>query len=203
VNHKRIHRLYKLLSLQIRIKNKKKRGAYIRVPLDSAQMPDERWSMDFIHDMLDNGRRFRILTVIDQYTRECPMIHADVCLTSDKVIKSLEYLKYIRGLPKAITVDNGSEFASKALDAWAYKNGVHLDFIRPGKPMENGFIESFNGKLRDELLNTQVFFSLSDAQEKLEEWRVDYNCRRPHQSLDNATPNEFARQKSKLVSGPV
>jgi len=166
-------------------------------------MPNERWSMDFIHDISDNGRRFRILTIIDQYTRECPMIRADVCLTADKVIKSLEYLKDVRGLPKAITVDNGSEFTSKAMDAWAYRNNVQLDFIRPGRPMENGFIESFNGKLRDELLNTEVFFSLLYAQPKLEKWRIDYNCKRPHQSLENITPNEFAKQKCKLVSGPV
>lgn len=203
VNHKRIHRLYKLLNLQIRTKHKKKRGSSVRVPLEQATMQNERWSMDFIHDMLDNGRRFRILTIVDQYTRECPMLRADHSLTAANVIECLDYLRQTRGLPKSITVDNGSEFFSKAMDAWTYRNNVQLNFIRPGKPVENAFIESFNGKLRDELLNTQIFFTLADAKEKLEQWRVDYNCRRPHQSLDYATPNQFAKKNSKLVSCPV
>ena len=121
------------------------------------------------------------------------MLKADVSLNSVKVIECLEQLKQTRGLPKTITVDNGSEFFSKAMDAWAYHNKVQLDFIRPGKPVENAYIESFNGKLRDELLNAHVFSSLLDAREKLEEWRIDYNYQKPHKSLNYSTPVEFSK----------
>ena len=204
VNHKRVHRLYKLLNLQLRTKHKKKRAASVRVPIDGARRINERWSMDFMCDTLDNGRQFRILTVVDHYSRECPLLKADVSLPASKVIESLEQLKQTRGLPKTITVDNGSEFFSKAMDSWAYSNSVQLDFIRPGKPTDNAFIESFNGKLRDELLNAQVFFSLSDAQENLEQWRIDYNSRRPHKSLNYSTPDEFVKaQEIKKLNLPV
>ena len=192
-NHKRIHRIYKMLNLQLRTKHKKKRAATVRVPLEKAQTINQRWSMDFIHDALEDGRRFRILTIVDNYSRECPLLKADVSLNSVMVIECLEQLKQTRGLPKTITVDNGSEFFSKAMDAWAYRNKVQLDFIRPGKPVENAYIESFNGRLRDELLNVHVFSSLLDAREKLEEWRIDYNYQRPHKSLNYSTPDEFVR----------
>lgn len=195
INHKRIHRLYKLLNLQLNVRKKKKRASHVRIVLAKATRVNERWSMDFMHDCLENGHRFRILTLIDQFTRECPILRADHSMTSKKVIECLEYLKQTRGLPKAITVDNGSEFFSRVMDSWAYKNKVQLDFIRPGKPVDNAFIESFNGKLRDELLNVELFSCLSDAQEKLEHWRIDYNLRRPHKSLNSSTPSEYAALK--------
>lgn len=139
-----------------------------------------------------DGRSFRILTVVDQFTRECLCLLADRSLTGEKVAQALELLVGQRGTPRSITVDNGSEFASRVMDAWAYRHGIQLDFIRPGKPVENGFIESFNGRLRDECLNVEVFFTLEDAREKLTRWQEDYNNLRPHSSLQDVTPAAFA-----------
>jgi len=133
-----------------------------------------------------------VLTVVDQFTRECLTLFADTALSGEKVATALDKVVALRGTAQSITVDNGTEFASKAMDLWAYKNGVHLDFIRPGKPVENGYIESFNGKLRDECLNVEVFFTLADARRKLGLWRHDYNHHRPHSALADRTPNEFA-----------
>ena len=141
---------------------------------------------------LPDGRWIRVLTVVDQFTRECLTLFADTALSGEKVAAALDKVVALRGTPQSITVDNGTEFASKAVDLWAYKNGVHLDFIRPGKPVENGYIESFNGKLRDECLNVEVFFTLADARRKLALWRHDYNHHRPHSALADRTPNEFA-----------
>ena len=195
MNHKRVHRLYVLLGLQVLVRRKIKRASHLRVPLPQAQRVNEHWSMDFMADQLDNGRRFRILTIVDNYSRECPLLEMDHSLTSHRVIACLDRLKVERGLPKAITVDNGSEFFSRAMDSWAYRNHVKLDFIRPGKPVENAFIESFNGRLRDECLNAQVFLSLEDARAKLEAWRRDYNTQRPHSSIGNLSPSEFVKTK--------
>ena len=133
-----------------------------------------------------------MLTVVDQYTRECLTLHADTALSGEKVATALDKVVAGRGTPKSITVDNGTEFASKAMDLWAYSNGVHLDFIRPGRPVENGYIESFNGKLRDECLNVEVFFTLADARRKLGLWQHDYNHHRLHSALADRTPAEFA-----------
>jgi len=133
-----------------------------------------------------------VLTVVDQFTRECLTLFADNALSGEKVSNALDKVVALRGAPESITVDNGTEFSSKAMDLWAYKNGVHLDFIRPGKPVENGYIESFNGRLRDECLNVEVFFTLADARRKLHLWRRDYNHYRPHSALDDRTPAEFA-----------
>lgn len=191
VNHKRIYRLYKMLGLQLSIRTKKKKVSHVRLSLPEATKPNEKWSMDFIHDRLENGRMFRILTVIDQFTKESLIIRAGISFTADKVIHCLEYLRKIRKLPKSITVDNGSEFFSRAMDRWAYFRNVQLDFINPGKPIENAFIESFNGRLRDECLNRHMFFTIPETQEILENWRVDYNLRRPHSALDFSTPSEF------------
>lgn len=148
--------------------------------------------MDFVAQRLADGRWIRVLTVVDQYTRECLTLHADTALSGEKVAIALERIVTLRGTPKSITVDNGTEFASKAMDLWAYTNGVHLDFIRPGRPVENGYIESFNGKLRDECLNVEVFFTLADARRKLDFWHYDYNHQRPHSALADRTPAEFA-----------
>lgn len=195
INHKRVHRLYAIMGLQVQIRRKIKRASHTRVPIAQPETSNEHWSMDFVADVLDNGRRFRILTIIDNFTRECPALLADFSLNAQKVIACLEGIKNTRGLPKAITVDNGTEFVSRTMDAWAYQNKVQLDFIRPGKPVENAFIESFNGKLRDECLNVHAFATVADAVEKVEAWRRDYNTCRPHSSIGNLAPEEFARQQ--------
>ena len=192
VNAKRVYRLYREEGLQVRTKPRAKRAAQIRVPLKGAVRPNQRWSMDFVSDRFSDGRWFRILTVVDQYTRECLCVHADRPQTGEKVAEQMRRLTALRGKPESITTDNGSEFAGRAMELWACQTGVKLDFIRPGKPVENGYIESFNGRLRDECLNGEVFFSLADAQKKLEQWRNDYNLNRPHSALDDRTPGEFA-----------
>ena len=151
--------------------------------------------MDFVSDRLADGRWFRILTIVDQYTRECLCAHAERSQTGASVVEQVDRLVALRGAPESITTDNGGEFAGQAMDAWAHRVGVKLDFIRPGKPVENAFIESFNGRLRDECLNVHQFMSIADAQAKIEAWRVDYNQRRPHGSLGHLTPDEYARQR--------
>ena len=143
-------------------------------------------------ERLADGRWFRILTILDQYTRECLCAYADRSQTGEKVAEQLDRLITLRGAPESITSDNGSEFTGKALDLWAHQAGVKLNFIRPGKPVENGYIESFNGRLRDECLNVEVFLDLADARSKLDKWRGDYNQHRPHSALADRTPNEFA-----------
>ena len=161
--------------------------------------------MDCFADTLLDGRRFRALTVVDNWSRHSPLIEADFTLTGAKVVSALERVAKQRSYPRMITVDNGSEFASKALDAWAYAHGVKLDFIRPGKPVENAVIESFNGRFRDECLNANVFVSLHDARQKIEAWRIDYNEHRPHSSLGDLTPKEFIEQVAQtgLQEAPI
>lgn len=192
VNAKRVYRIYREENLGVRTAQRKKRSRHLRVPLPEATRPNQRWSMDFVSDRLADGRWFRILTVVDQYTRECLCAYADRSQTGEKVVVQMKRLVAMRGAPESITTDNGGEFAGKAMETWAYQNGVKLDLIRPGKPVENGYIESFHGRLRDECLNGEIFFGVTDAREKLERWRRDYNERRPHSSLDDRTPAEFA-----------
>ncbi len=192
VNAKRIYRLYLEEGLAVRTRKRKERAQRQRVPLGQATRPNQKWSMDFVAQRLADGRWMRVLTVVDQFTRECLCLHADGTLSGEKVAVALDKVIALRGAPQSITVDNGTEFTSKALDLWAYRNGVHLDFIRPGKPVENGYIESFNGKLRDECLNVEVFFTFTDARRKLHLWRRDYNYHRPHSALADRTPAEFA-----------
>jgi putative transposase len=149
--------------------------------------------MDFLTDSIVTGRRFRALTIVDDFSRECPNIEVDTSLGGRRVVGTLEKLAEIRCLPEVITIDNGPEFAGKALDEWAYRRGVKLNFIRPGKPIENAYAESFNGRLRDECLNTNWFLSLKHAREIIEDWRKDYNEVRPHSSLKGFTPQEYAQ----------
>ena len=175
VNPKRIYRLYTEDGLAVRTKVRKKIARRMRVPLVKATRPNQKWSMDFVAARLLDGRWFRVLTVVDQFTRECLLLLADSSLTGQKVALALSQVVAERGAPVSITVDNGSEFVSRAMEAWAYQYRVDLDFIRPGRPVENGYIESFNGRLRDECLNVEVFFALADDREKLELWRHDYN----------------------------
>jgi len=154
--------------------------------------------MDFVADRLADGRSFRMLTLVDNFSRVIPAIEVDFSLTGKRVVEVLERLKLISGLPKVIKVDNGSEFISKAMDEWAHRNGVKLDFSRPCKPTDNAFIESFNGRLRQECLNQNWFTTLDDAQETVEAWREDYNQFRPHSSLDDRTPSEFVGRWQQL-----
>ena len=194
VNHKRVERLYRAEGLSLRRKRRRKAGSHLRVMLPAPNRVNERWSMDFVTDSLVNGRRFRALTIVDDHSRESVAIEADFSLTGERVARVLERLAQARGLPNIITVDNGPEFAGKALDAWAYQHHIKLHFIRPGKPVENAFIESFNGKFRDECLNENLFTNLDEARYLIETWRGDYNRTRPHSSLGNLTPEEFANQ---------
>jgi putative transposase len=154
--------------------------------------------MDFVSDSIVTGRRFRALTIVDDYSRECPAIEVDASLGGARVVSVLERLSETRGLPEAITIDNGPEFTGKVLDEWAYRKGVKLNFIRPGKPIENAYAESFNGRLRDECLNTNWFLNLKHARNIIEDWRKDYNQVRPHSSLKNLTPMEYANAAAGL-----
>ena len=192
VNHKRTERLYREEGLALRKKRRRKGAAGARVVLPSPQRTNERWSMDFVTDSIVTGRRFRALTIVDDFSRECPAIEVDTSLGGRRVVAVLERLAETRGLPEVITIDNGPEFAGRALDEWAYRKGIKLNFIRPGKPIENAYAESFNGRFRDECLNTNWFISLGHARSIIEEWRRDYNEIRPHSSLKGATPKEYA-----------
>lgn len=189
---KRVYRLYKLEGLNLRNKRpRRSRSASHRLDRVTVSGITQCWSMDFVSDQLFDGRRFRALTVVDNYSRKCLAIHSDKSIKGDQVVQVMEGLKILEGkTPDRIQVDNGSEFISKALDKWAYDNQVTLDFSRPGTPTDNPFIESFNGSFRDECLNVNWFLSLEDAQEKIEAWRKDYNEFRPHSSLDYKTPSQ-------------
>jgi putative transposase len=191
INHKRTERLYREEGLSLRLKKRKKRESHLRVIIDRPERVNQHWSMDFVSDSLFNGRKFRVLTVVDDFSRECPVLEADHSLTGKRVSRVLDRMALTRGLPEVITVDNGPEFISKALDLWAFENKVKLRFIQPGKPVQNAYIESFNGKFREECLSEHVFVSLHSAQEIIESWRRDYNTNRPHSSLNNMTPEEF------------
>ena len=200
VNLKRVHRLYRLDGLAVRSRRRKRIAVAERCPMPTPVAANERWSMDFMLDTLADGRCFRTLNVVDDFTRECLAIEVDTSLPGERVVRVLERVGGQRGLPKAIVMDNGPEFAGKTLDAWAYKAGVRLDFIRPGKPVENAFVESFNGRLRDECLNEHWFTSLADARFTIECWRQDYNHVRPHGSLGRIPPAEFAARAAGLRS---
>jgi putative transposase len=202
VNAKRIYRLYRQEDLIVRSKQRRKMARRQRIVTTAgATRANQLWSMDFVSDKFGDGRSFRILTVIDQFTRECVALEADRSMTGKKVAEALENAKQERGgLPESITVDNGSEFSGRALEAWAMGNNVQLCFIRPGRPVENGFIESFNGRLRDECLNVEWFSSLDDARQKLAKFRKHYNHLRPHSSLADLAPAAFARQMAALRS---
>jgi putative transposase len=188
INHKRVYRLYREEELGIRVKRRKKLASAPRVLPPPAKRPRERWSMDFLTDSLADGRRFRILTIVDTVSRVSPAIEVGVSLTGERVVAVLEQLRRTIGRPERIAIDNGPEFISKALDAWAYRNGVQLEFSRPGKPTDNAFVESFNGRVRDECLNQHWFASLEEVRTIVEGWRIEYNTERPHRALGQQTP---------------
>jgi putative transposase len=203
INHKRTERIYREERLSLRLKKRKKKAAVLRVMLPQAEHADQRWSMDFAADSTLARRRFRALAIVDDYSRECPAIEVDSSIPGAKVVDVLERLAETRELPEVITVDNGPEFAGRILDGWAYRRGIKLNFIRPGKPVENAYAESFIGRLRDECLNENWFSSVSEARDIIETWRRDYNEVRPHSSLDNLSPREFieTREKTLINSG--
>jgi putative transposase len=192
-NHKRVYRLYREEGLAMRIRQRRRirwNGAVVR---PAAGQPNERWSMDFVSDCVSSGKVIRMLTIVDDCTRECPAIEVDTSLGGLRVRRVLDRIASERGLPDAIVVDNGPEFRGRAMAAWSEERGVRLEFIQPGKPAQNAYIESFNGRLRDECLNANWFTSLSDARRKIETWRQDYNEQRPHSSLNYLPPADFAR----------
>ena len=197
VGRNKVHRLYKLEGLQVRMRaRRRKRISLHRGPAPRATAAGQYWAMDFVHDELTSGRKFRVLTVIDKWHRQCVALQADLALTGQSVVDALNAVACERDLPFAITVDHGTEFTSKVLDEWCYFRGVKLDFIRPGKPTENGMIESFNGRLRDECLNVNEFATLDEVRTVLKAWRHDYNHCRPHGSLGNLTPSEYGSKRS-------
>ena len=201
INHKRTYRIYCEEGLHLRAKRPRKRvAASPRVGRAEITGLNECWSMDFVSDTLFDGRRYGALTIVDNFSRECLGIKADQSIKGHHVVALLERICFYRGSPKTIRVDNGPEFISKALDKWAYENGVTLDFSRPGKPTDNAFVESFNGSFRDECLNVNWFQSLNDAKAKIACWRKEYNEFRPHSSLDNLTPRDFARSQARKVA---
>lgn len=202
INHKRVYRLYTKLGLAVRRKKRKRVAQANRRPRIVPANANEQWSMDFMSDVLSNGRRLRTLNIVDDATRECLAIEVDTSLSGIRVARVLTEIGHMRPLPKRIVVDNGPEFTSRALDQWAYENDVELAFIRPGKPVENCFIESFNGKFRDECLNLHWFSDLDDARQKIDEWRFDYNYYRPHSSLGGIPPAEFAAQSGLRPATP-
>lgn len=193
-NHKRIYRIYCEANLQIQKRYKKKKKIHLRLVLNTVIKPNQRWSMDFVSDEVASGRKFRCFNVVDDYTHECVMIKVDTSLKSEKLVSAFNALSLYRNLPEEIVCDNGPEFISQNLDIWTYQNNIKLKFIQPGKPTQNAFIESFNGKFRDECLSQHWFLNIEDARKIIEEWRKDYNENRPHRSLKMKTPNEFAKE---------
>lgn len=194
MNHKRVCRLYELEGLAMRTKKQRRRhvSSVNRVEVPDARAPNGIWSMDFMPDELFNGDRIRLSTLGDNFSRVSPWIEVGRCLTGKKVVEVLELLAIRYDLPKTIRVDNGTEFTSKVFDQWAYMNGVEIDFTRPGKPSDNAFIESFDGRVRQECLNENWFLSLEDAREKVETWWQEYNNERPRSALGQMAPAQFA-----------
>lgn len=191
-NHKRIYRVYRKEGLQVAVRRKRKTARWRGEKPAASLARNDRWSMDFVSDQLADGRKIRTLNIVDDHTRECLAIEVDTSLSGFRVCRVLDRLVADRGHPARIITDNGPEFTSKVLDRWAYEHCVELQFIQPGKPVQNAFVESFNGTFRNECLNEHWFISLQEAKDLIEAWRVDYNTERPHSSLGGMTPGEFA-----------
>ena len=192
MNQKKLRRLYREEKLQVRRRGGRKRALGTRAPLSAPSRPDQRWSLDFVSDSFSDGRRFRILTIVDDCTRECLALVADTSLSGGRVARELDELIWRRSRPETIVSDNGTEFTSMAILRWSQERQVGWHYIAPGKPMQNGFVESFNGRLRDECLNETLFTSLVHARAVLNAWKEDYNTVRPHSSLGGRTPAEIA-----------
>ena len=199
MNHKKLYRLYRDERLMVRRRGGRKRALGTRAPMELPQGINQRWSLDFVSDTLADGRRFRILCIVDDFSRECLVTVVDTSLNGVRVVRELERLTLERATPKVIVSDNGTELTSVAVLRWA-ADRVGWHYIQPGKPVQNAFVESFNSRLRDECLNEHVFTTLAEAREIIEAWRYDYNWRRPHSSLGARTPREFADQQG---DGPL
>jgi putative transposase len=200
-NRKKTERIYREERLNVP-RRRRKRLTRDRQPLPSPTRPNERWSMDFVTDAFSNGRRFRNLTIVDDFTRDSVIIEPDTSISGQRVVRVLDGLQQQRPLPERIVVDNGPEFTSEALDIWASEVGLELHFIDPGKPNQNAFIESFNGIFRNECLNENWFRDLADAREKIGAWRWQYNHYRPHGSLKDQTPMEFLDNWTRNQANP-
>jgi putative transposase len=192
MNLKKLRRLYREERLQVRKRGGRKRALGTRRPMVVPQAANERWSLDFISDAFTDGRRFRILAVVDDFTRECITLIADTSLSGARVVRELDTMIAKRGMPNTIVSDNGTEFTSMAILSWCQDTAIQWHYIAPGKPMQNGFIESFNGRFRDEFLNEVLFSTLTDARTQIATWKEDYNRHRPHSALGNIPPAEFA-----------
>jgi len=201
VGETRLLRLYREEGLSLRKKSpKRRRSAVVRQPKSAATSPNEIWSMDFMHDRLSNGRKFRLLTVVDVFTRECVALEIAYGFKSMDVIAALRHAIAKRGRPQTLRCDNGSEFTSTEFDQWTYWNRIAIDFSRPGKPTDNAYVESFNGRVRQELLNPSWFDTIEQARREAGAWRRDYNEIRPHRSLGNKSPREFVLARERELS---
>lgn len=192
VNHKRVYRLYRDAGLIVSKRKRRKSLSVEREPLLLPSIPNHTWSMDFVMDALSSGRRIKCLTIVDDYTKECLDLPVATGVSGEELVRTLDAIAAFRGYPEAVRTDQGAEFTGKALDQWAYDNGVALKLIQAGKPTQNAYIESFNGKFRDECLNEHWFRDLNHARELISNWRLDYNENRPHSALGYLTPSEFA-----------
>jgi len=202
VNLKRVYRLYRDDGLAVRRRRRRRRVAR-GAPLAGPTRINERWSLDFLLDTLEDGRRVRLLAVVDDFTRACLAIEVDTSIGGRRVVDVLQRLVETRGKPAVLITDNGPEFAGRALDAWAYAQGIRLHFIEPGKPNQNAYVESFNGRFRDECLNEHWFLSLAQTRQIVEAWRLDYNAVRPHSSLGNVSPTEFEQCTRDRAPSPI
>lgn len=191
-NHKRVYRVYRELKLNIRRRVKRRLPARVRQPLTISALPNQSWSMDFMSDSLQTGRKFRTLNIIDDFNREALALEVDTSLPALRVVRVLENLIAERGKPEQIRVDNGPEFVSIALEQWCREKEIRLQYIQAGKPTQNAFIERFNGTFRRELLDAYIFENLNQVRVMAEEWMNEYNCKRPHDALKNLTPKEYA-----------
>ena len=195
VNHKRTERLYREEGLSLRKRTRKKRAASVRIQMPPASRPHEVWSMDFCSDSQANGKRFRVLTIVDDFTRVSPGILVNPSIPARNVTAFIDQIALSHGYPERIRVDNGPEFTSRTFQQWAKRRNIHIEYIRPGKPTDNAFIESFNGKFRDECLNEHWFLTLGHAQETIETWRLSYNNEQPHSALNFLTPYEYLKEQ--------
>ncbi len=196
MNQKKLRRLYREERLQVRRRGGRKRALGTRRPMVLPTSPNERWSLDFVSDAFTDGRRFRVLAVVDDFTRECLGLVADTSLSGARVVRELDAIMARRGKPHTIVSDNGTELTSTAVLKWCQESGVEWHYIAPGKPTQNAFVESFNGRFRDECLNDTLFASLVDARIEISKWRNDYNNERPHSALGNVPPTEFAMKQA-------
>jgi putative transposase len=201
MNHKKLYRLYREERLMVRRRRGRKRALGTRAPMTLPGAINQRWSLDFVSDALSDGRRFRILCIVDDFSRECLATVVDTSLGGVRVVRELEHLEFERSTPRVIVSDNGTELTSCAVLRWA-TGRLDWHYIEPGKPVQNAFIESFNSRLRDECLNEHVFLTLAEARETIETWRHDYNHLRPHGSLGALTPTEFAALKGQELQPP-